>query len=72
MNVGKILWNFMLVIVETMGQVKDILLTPYTVADIQVLGFTIVEGFTFTPLIPSAGFIIILLSLGIIKAVNPA
>ena len=72
MNVGRLLWDFTLVVVQTMGQVKDWLLTPYTVGSIEILGFEIIEGFTITPLLPSSIFIIALLGFGVIKAVNPA
>lgn len=70
-NIGLVLWNFLLNILDGIELIKDFLLTSYNVGSISVFGVTIVEGFSITPLAPTGAIIVILLITGLLKGVNP-
>ena len=69
--VGRVLWDFTVNVLNSMGLVYDFLITPITLEAVDILGYTIFEGFTFTPLFPSIGAIVTLVTLGIIASIVP-
>ena len=70
-NIGRILWNLTITILQAMGDVFEWLTTPKSIGKIEILGWEIMDGLTFTPLALSGGFILAILGIGLISLLNP-
>jgi hypothetical protein len=70
-NVGRVLYDFGFAILDGADRVWTFLLTPLEIGTIELFGLTLIEGFSFTPLMISGGTVVALLLIGVISAVNP-
>lgn len=70
-NVGEQLWKLFISIFKAMEGVWDFISAPIEIAKIEILGVTIVDGFTFNLLQGGGALLIVIITVGLISMLNP-
>ena len=65
------LWDFIVRIFSTFNEVWIFMTSPYQVGRVSILGWTIIEGVTITPLYVTGGLVILIIGIGLVALFMP-
>jgi len=71
MNIGRILWDMVIIFIKGIKEVWDFLSTEYTINGFKIFDVVIWEKFEFTPIYITGGMMVLLLGISLISLFNP-
>lgn len=71
MNIGRMLWDFGINFLQAIQEVWSFLTTRIEVGKLEIFGIELIQGFSFTPLMLTGGFMLTILGIGLLSLFNP-
>ena len=71
MNIGRTLWDMVIIFIKGIKEVWDFLSTEYTINGFEIFDVVIWEKFEFTPIYITGGVMVLLLGFSLISLFNP-